>query len=66
MKKKTTGYEAYVCTTPETIEADKPGLSCRVALKIDNTHDSKSVPAPFHTGPIAAVSRNRKGERAAK
>jgi hypothetical protein len=65
-KRPVSPFAGYVCTTPEPIEADKPLLSCRVALKIDNVNDDKSVPAPAHTTYLAAVSRNRKDMKAKK
>ena len=54
-KRPVSPWAAYVCSTPEPIESDKPGLSCRIALKIDNVNDSKSVPAPAHKDRIATV-----------
>jgi hypothetical protein len=64
MKGKKSPFAAYVCTTPELIEADKPSLSCRVALSIDNMHET--VPAPAHSGYPATVSANKKGGKSAK
>jgi len=58
MKKVKSPFAAYVCTTPEPVEADTPGLSYRVDLSIDNMHES--VPAPVHKGYPATVS-TRKG-----
>jgi len=57
-KRPVSPYAGYVCTTPEPVEADTPGLSVRVDLSIDNMHEA--VPAPAHKGYPATVS-NRKG-----
>jgi hypothetical protein len=57
-KRPVSPFAGYVSTTPEMIEADKPLISCRVALSIDNVHDSKSVPAPAYS--------NKKSGKSAK
>jgi len=63
-KRLASPFKAYVCTTPEPVEADTPGLSCRVDLSIDNAHET--VPAPTHTSPMATVSAHKKGGKSAK